>query len=244
MKNLTTTILVLLLICASLSLNAQKSTQLEPFHTIIAGPHIALVLENDAQESIEIKSNGISEDKVIYFVKGNKLHVHLEDARNFEKQKKVREGREKWKTGIYSGVVITAHITYRNLQKLVTKGEQDIVINGSIQGDRFKYKSFGEQDVEFANLETQKFRAKLYGSTNLKIKKGYTDYQRYKLYGEHEIDVQNVKAKKVSAANFGDLDLEVNSDLVLLTSFGTARIESNKPTVIRRGIVIGETRFN
>ncbi|MBT8220519.1 MAG: DUF2807 domain-containing protein [Bacteroidia bacterium] len=241
MKNLTSTLLFLFGISLA---HGQESDKLKPFTKIIAGPHIALTLENGPDERIQIKSNGLEEDKIIYFVKGDKLHIHLRDARNFEKQRKVRRGSGKWKTGMYNDIVVHAHVTYRNLEKLVTKGEQDITVNGSIQGKRFKYKSFGDQDVEFANLETNIFRAKLYGTTNLKIKKGKTEYQRYKLYGEHDIDVQNVNAKKVSAASFGDLDLEVNSDLVLLTSFGTARIDSRKPAVIRKGIVIGETSIN
>ena len=241
MKNLTTT---LLLLFGVVSLFGQKSEKLNPFNTIVSGPHIDLTLENGANENIRINPNGLDEDKIIYYVKGNKLHIHLKDARNFEKRKKINNRRGNWRSGIYNGVVVSVHVTYRNLQKLVTKGEQDVLVKSAIQGDRFKYKSFGDQDVVFANLETEIFRAKLYGSTNLKIKNGYTDYQRYKLYGEHDIDVQNVQAKKVSAASFGDLDLEVNSDLVLLTAFGSTRIDSAKPAVIRKGIVIGETSIN
>ena len=216
---------------------------LPPFHTIVSGPHVELELKNGLDEAMEIETDGVSREDVIYEVKGKTLHIYLRNARNIEKTKKYKNGRSKWSVGIYKDSKIKATITFRDLRKLVTKGKERVNINGPIGGQSFKYKSYGDQKVSFASIETENFRAKLYGETDLKIKNGYADLQRYKLYGDHNIDTQNVKTKKVKASNFGEVDLDVDTKIVALTSFGIADIKSKSRAVVRKGIVIGETRI-
>jgi len=220
-----------------------KSSDVAAFHTIVAGPHIEVILNPGEQESVAIESYDISEDKVIIEVKGNTLHVYLKDARNLEKRNKYKGNGYKYSRGIYEDGKVTATITYRHLRKLVTKGEERITINGIIDAPNFKYKSYGEQKVVFEGIETNNFRAKLYGSTNLEVKEGSSNLQRYKLYGEHDIDTGNVKSSVVRAANYGEVELTVDTDLVALTSFGEADINAPGKAKIRKGIVIGETRI-
>jgi len=235
----TFTLLSLLLV----NIVSAETINLPPFHTIVSGPHVELELNNGLDESMKIETDGVSMEDVIYEVKGKTLHIYLKHARNIEKTQKYRNGRSKWSVGIYKDSKIKATITYRDLKKLVTKGEERVNINSPVGGQSFKFKSYGDQKVKFASIETGNFRAKLYGETDLEIKKGYADLQRYKLYGDHKIDTQNVKTQKVKTANFGEVDLDVDTKIVALTSFGTADIKSKSRAIVRKGIVIGETRI-
>jgi len=235
---------LLTLLCVAIAITGHaKSSEIAPFHTIIAGPHIEVILNPGEQEAIDIESYDVSENEVVVEVKGNTLHVYLRDARNLEKQEKHKGRGYKYSRGVYQDSKVTATITYRNLQKLVTKGEEKVTVNGTLHCPSFKYKSYGEQKVVFENVKVSNFRAKLYGSTKLEIKNGQAELQRYKLYGEHDIDTRNVISAIVRTANYGEVDMEVNSDLVALTSFGEAEIKTAGRTKIRKGIVIGETRI-
>lgn len=235
-------LITLFIVAITISVSA-KTSEVAPFHTIVTGPHIEVVLQPGEQESVDIESYDVDEDDVIIEVNGNTLHVYLKDAKNIEKRNKYKGDGYKYSRGIYQDARVTATITYTNIQKLVTKGEQKVTVNGILHCPKFKYKSYGEQKVVFEGVETNNFRAKLYGSTNLEIKEGYANLQRYKLYGEHDIDTRNVKSSVVKTANYGEVDMNVDSDLVALTSFGEADINTTAKTRIRKGIVIGETRI-
>jgi len=232
-----------LALISGLTTTAQEEKDLSRFHTIVSGPHIELHLTEGVSEHIKLDTRGVSIDKVICEVKGNTLHVYLKNARNIEKTNRYRNNGSRWTEGIYKDSKVIAHITYRQLKKLVTKGEESVDIKGTVGGNSFKYKSFGDQKVTFANVETDALRVKMYGSSDIQVKKGYANLQRYKLYGEHNIDTKNMKSEKVRAANFGEMDLEVDTDLVCLTSFGEAEIASHSPAKIRKGIVLGRTRI-
>ena len=78
-----------------------ETIDLLPFHTIVSGPHIELELKNGLSESMDITTDGVSMDDVIYEVKGKTLHIYLRDARNIEKTRKYKKGGSKWSEGIY-----------------------------------------------------------------------------------------------------------------------------------------------
>ena len=237
------TLFTLLALSSAIIIYAQDTHELTAFHTIVAGPHIELKLTEGISEDIRIETKGVSDDKVVYGVKGNRLEVYLVNARNIEKNNKYRRNGSKWSEGIYKDTKVTAYITYRNLKKLVTKGEESINVDGTIGGNSFKYKSYGDQKATFESVETEALRMKLYGSTDIKIKNGFAHLQRYKLYGEHDINTENVKSNKVRASNFGEVEMDVDANIVQLTSFGIADISSKTAAKIRKGIVIGETRI-
>lgn len=237
MKNAFTLVLCLI------SIAYTQATDLAPFTKIVAGQHVELILNQGASESIEVENYDLPKDEIIVEVKGKTLHIYLRQAKNLEKQNRYKRNDMKWSTGVYADSKVTATITYRHLEKLVTKGEERITVNGTLRCPKFKFKSYGEQKVVFEDIETEHFRAKLYGNTNFEIKNGHASLQRYKLYGEHDIDTRNVRSTKVKAANFGEVDLDVNTEVVALTSFGEASIRTATKAEIRKGIVIGQTRI-
>ena len=233
--------LCLLIIC-SLALSQSRAAQtidLPPFEKIVTGPRIALTLVQGDTEQAQFAFDGIDADRLNYEVKNGTLHIYLDYARNIEKQKKVEGEWGEYKTGIYTGGRVLATVTYRTITKLVTKGEEDIMVDGSLADESFKLKVFGDSRVNLEEVNTNRFKVKMYGDCELTIDSGSAEHQKYTLYGDHFIDIENVKSRKVKSTMFGDTEMRVNADALRFTALGTADIHCQGDTAVRK-VVLGE----
>src|SRR5687768_2576854 len=129
--------LLLAVICigaASVSLAQEISRELKSFNKIIVSPKVNLILEQGDQESIRLTYSNVDADKINIRVQGNTLRVYLDDAKVTEKTYRVSSHE---KRGIYHDVSVTAYVTYKELEHLEIRGNQELTCNGPLTAERF-----------------------------------------------------------------------------------------------------------
>ena len=65
-----------------------------------------------------------------------------------------------------------ATITYKTLEALSLRGEEDQLCKGPINGNKFMLKVYGESNISFNEMNLQQLSATLYGESTLEIKAG------------------------------------------------------------------------
>ena len=81
-----------LMILGTSHLTAQKKTyDVGSFDEVIISPHIEVIFEKADKESVVIEDIDVSMDKLNVEVKGNTLHVYLDDAKVYTKSEKVTD---------------------------------------------------------------------------------------------------------------------------------------------------------
>jgi len=220
------------------SVTAQDTeTSIKSFDKIIASPRVNVVLTQGTKESIRILYNSVPPEHVNVVVKHGKLKVYLDRARITEKQVRNSAGS---RHGIYEGSSITAYVTYTHLVSIEMRGEEELFCEGSIQTDKFKLKAYGETEIRLATLETKKFKTSLYGRNRLMIQDGQTDRQVYRLFGENRIDTRGLKSTKASGRIYGVGKLSLAaSDQVRISAFGEPTIRISGTSLISKGIILG-----
>ena len=146
----------------------------------------------------------------------------MDDARILDKHKRTHDESYSANISIYRDAVITAYVTYRELKVLDVRGEEEVSCDSSI--------------------DTEKFKAVLYGENKLKIKEGQTGHQRYRLYGANKIDTRSLSSETISTTIYGEGRLSVNAtNEVRINAFGEPEVNVSGTSHISRGIVIGRT---
>ncbi|MEX1240247.1 MAG: DUF2807 domain-containing protein [Cyclobacteriaceae bacterium] len=212
---------------------------LKHFNRIVASPRIHVVLDKGDTESIRLVYHNVSAGKINFTVDGRTLRIYLDDARKLERMKPKTTccgGRK----SDYEGVSVTAYVTYRELEMLEIRGNQELTCKGPIEAERFTLRAYGENEITLASLKSQYFKAKLYGENSLRIGKGRTIDQKYVLYGENTIDAQDVRSDYVVTSIFGEGSLKINSsEEVLINAFGEPQIYVDGGAQINRRLVFG-----
>ncbi|MBA4053826.1 MAG: DUF2807 domain-containing protein, partial [Marivirga sp.] len=139
---LTVTLLVL---AAQLSVAQEIARDLKSFRKIIVSPKVNLILEKGDKENIRLVYDNVSPDKINIEVQGHTLRVYLDDAKVTERTERFNDFG---KRSIYHDVVITAYVTYKELEHLEIRGNQELTCNGPIRAERFTLKAYGENEIQ------------------------------------------------------------------------------------------------
>lgn len=238
MKHLST--LLLILIASQPGFAQEKEMKLSSFRKIVVSPKIKLVLVKGDAESIRVTASNIHPAQLNVRVIGNKLHLYLDDARYIEKSLKVWENNYRWNRGIYHDASVTAYVTYKELRSVEMRGEERLVCEEEITGDKFKIRAYGRTEIRLASVKVGEFKATLYGENSLRIASGETGHQKFTLYGENMIDMRAVESKTAATTIYGEGSISMNViDEVRLNAFGEPFISIDGPAHVSRGIVIG-----
>ena len=214
---------------------------LKPFHRIIASPRVNLILKKGDQESIRLVYNDVSKDKINIEVSRHTLAIYLDGARKVEKHGP-HEAHYRTRRSEYAGVSITAYVTYKELEALEIRGNQELTCFDAIETEEFRLKAYGENEITLASLKTDFFKASLYGENHLKIKKGKVIEQKYKLYGENQIDTREMKSVYATASIFGEGSVKINTtEDVRLDAFGEPSVFVNGGGHVNKRFVVGRT---
>jgi hypothetical protein len=235
-------LLLTTLACLSLVAFGQEEIQkdLKSFSKIIASPRINLILKKGDSENIKLVYSDVSQSKINIIVKGKTLHIYLDDAKKVEKTERLDNNHGNRK-GIYEGVSITAYVTYKELEALEIRGNQELTCHDPIDADQFKLRAYGENDITLASLKTEYFKASLYGVNKLKIKDGKVIEQKYRLFGENKIDTKEMRSAYTSTSIFGEGRLSINSsEEVRVNAFGEPRILVDGGGHVSKRLVIGK----
>jgi hypothetical protein len=220
------TLIISLLIAAAVSGSAQTMERnVGHFNKVVASPKINLVMVEGENESVKIKYTNVDASKINIVVKSHALHIYLDGSKFTEKQRRVKKDGWVEKESMYRNASITAYVTYRKLDKLVVRGEQEVDVQSAIANKKFKLSAYGECDITLASLQTGKFKASMYGQHTLKIKAGEVDTQKYKLFGENKIDAQAIQSEEIATATYGESKLKLNAHESLhLVTFGESDV--------------------
>lgn len=220
------TLLCSLLAAASLAGSAQTMEKnVGHFNKVVVSPRINLVMVAGENEAVKINYANVDASKINIVVKNHALHIYLDKSKYTEKRERIKKDGWVDKESIYRNVSITAYVTYRLLDKLVVRGEQEVDVQSGINNRKFKLSAYGECDITLASLQTGKFKAAMYGQHTLKIKGGEVASQKYKLFGENKIDAQGIQSEEIASATYGESKLRLNANESLrLVTFGESDV--------------------
>lgn len=235
-------ILAFLVLAVQLSIAQEITRDLKSFRKIIVSPKINLILEKGDKENIRLVYDNVSPDKINIEVQGHTLRVYLDDAKVTERTLRINDFERK---SIYHDVNITAYVTYRELEHLEIRGNQELTCNGPIRAERFTLKAYGENEIQLASVKTDYMRTSLYGENDLRIKGGKAEYQKYKLFGENKIDTQDLKSYSATTNTYGESRIKLSTqDQLRVNAFGESQISYTGDASVNKGLIFGHTRIS
>ena len=235
---------MLLVASASTSYAQQISKPLNSFHKVVVSPRVNLILEKGDAESVRLVYENVTPDKINIEVSHQTLRIYLDDAKVTERQEQYSTHPTQ-KRSIYHDVTITAYVTYRDIEHLEVRGNQEITCNSPILAERFTLKAYGENDIKLASVKVGYLRTSLYGENDLHIQGGKAEFQKYKLFGENKIDAQALKSYSAVANSFGESRLKLaTQDNLKVNAFGESEIEYSGDASVNKGLIFGETQIH
>jgi hypothetical protein len=212
--------------------------KLRPFTKIVASPKIHLILTQGDEESIKLTYSNVDVSEINVSVENEKLKIYLDEARIVDKREHYNDSG---KRSVYHNAAVTAHITFRDLDLLEVRGDQDVSINQVVGADHLVIRAYGSAEITIDSLEANSLKVVAYGENKIRIKAGKADAQRYVLYGENKIDSRNLAGTIVSSNIYGEGRLTVNaSDEVRINAIGEPEINVSGTSFINKGLVIGK----
>jgi len=240
-KQRTLLIIVLLVLTIQFAEAQEISKDLKSFNKIIVSPKVNLILEQGDQETIRLTYSNVDPAKINIKVQGNTLRIYLDEAKVTEKTYRTADNQ---KIGIYRDAAITAYVTYKELEHLEIRGNQELTCKSPLKAERFTLKAYGENEINLASLKTEYLRTSLFGDNDLKIRSGKAEYQKYRLFGENKIDTQDLKSFSATATIFGESKLKLNSqDQLKVTAFGEPQVSYYGDASVNRGLIFGKAHI-
>ena len=223
----------------------QTTTNVKHFDKVIVSPHIEVVFVEGNEEKVTVEKSTVSDDKINIEVNGKTLRIYLDDAKEVEKTETVYENGNKVKHPIYKGTVVTATVMYKNLEELSVRGEETIVCQSLLKGEKFDLKIYGESEVYLNEVNLGKLKTILYGESILVIKAGSIKEQKYTAYGESKINSLAINNNTTKITAYGESNFQINaSQEIKLTAFGESALAYKGNPTINKGINIGEVKIN
>ncbi|MFD1315705.1 head GIN domain-containing protein [Namhaeicola litoreus] len=220
-----------------------KTITVQPFSKVIVSPHIEVVFQEGNKEEVVVQSLSVSEEKFNIESSGKTMHLYLEGAKTITKNEKVENEEWEGKKPIYQGTVATVVVTYKNLEELSLRGEEEFVCKDQLKGTKFVLSLYGETEIMLNDVKLEEMKSVLYGENELTFKSGSIEDHRIISYGESEIDAMEVESETAKITSYGEAEfrLFVNKE-IKLTAYGESNLEYKGQPLIKKGIVIGETR--
>jgi hypothetical protein len=237
---------VVLLICLSAGTTSAQEIErsLKSFRKVVVSPRVNLILEKGEQESIRLVYTNVTPDKINIEVQRQTLRIYLNDAKVTERLERV-DAHHGHKRGIYHDVTITAYVTYRDIEHLEIRGNQELTCNSPILAERFILKAYGENEINLASVKAEYMRTSLYGGNDLRIGGGKAEFQKYKLFGENKIDTQALKSYSAIANSFGESRIKLaTQDNLKVNAFGESQISYLGDANVSKGLIFGETQIH
>src|SRR6478735_1432555 len=182
-KTLLPVLFPLIVVAASAQIKMTSS-----FNKIIVSPYIQVTLVQGDQESVTVNEIRVDTGKLHIEVNDKTLRIYLEGAKDFPKNEKDYSNGYKETHPLYRNTSVVATITYKTLEALSFRGEEDQLCKSPIDGNKFVLKIYGESNITFNEMNLEQLSATLYGEGTLEIKAGSVKDQKYTCYGESKIN--------------------------------------------------------
>ena len=242
MKNISFSFLLLFLLNVEYTQAQSKVINVKHFDKVIVSPHIQVTFIEGDKESVSIENINVSLEKLHVEVIGKTLRIYLDDAKMVTKSEKVDGDKWNGKRSIYKGTIVTAIVTYKNLEELSLRGEETIVCESLLKMEKFRLKIYGESQVYLNKVELKMLQTTIYGESFLEIKDGTIEQQKITAYGETKVNTLEVNNKTTKITTYGEGSYRVNvSENLKVTAYGNATIAYMGNPNVNKGIIIGET---
>ncbi|WP_373519922.1 head GIN domain-containing protein [Pricia sp.] len=222
-----------------------KPLNVDTFDKVIVSPHVQVVFQQGDSESVTIESSSVSEEKINIEVNGKTLRLFLDGAWDVTKSEKTNENGYEQRKSMYNGTVIKATVTYKNLEELSLRGEENIVCKSTLKGEKFNLTIYGASQVYLNKVTVGNLKTTIYGQSYLELKEGTIDRHKITAYGETKVNTLGVESKsaKIIAYGEGSYRLKVSDDLKI-TAYGEASVAYEGNPKVNKGIIIGEARIH
>jgi hypothetical protein len=226
----------------SIALTASAQTKMtSPFNKIIVSPYIQVTLVQGDHESVTVNNIHVDSDKLHIEVNDKTLRIYLEGAKDFPHNEKDYSNGYKETHPLYDNTSVVATITYKTLEALSFRGEEDQLCKSPIEGDKFVLKIYGNSNVTFTEMNLEQLSATLYGEGTLEIKAGSVKEQKYTCYGESKVNSLGINSSTGRLTAFGRAEFKLNvADRIKITSYGEAQLYYKGNPAIDRGLHFGE----
>ncbi len=226
---------------SSIALAQVKNVSVEDFDKVIVSPHISVTFVEGASNEVDIHSSTEPIEKLNVEVVGNTLRLYLDGAKTYTDTKKEKGDNYSYNKPIYKGTVITATVTYTQLEELSLRGEEKFVCKSPLEQDKFRLKIFGESQVYFKEVALQSLMTTIYGESFLELQGGTIAKQKITAYGETKVNTLDVLTKEMKITAYGEGSYRIAvSDRLKVTAYGEATIAYSGSPEVDKGIIIGE----
>src|SRR6185369_9679055 len=193
------------------------------------------------EESVTVNELHVDSGKLHIEVNDHTLRIYLEGAKDLPKNEKDYSNGYKETHHLYRNTSVVATITYKKLEALSLRGEEDQLCKSPINGDKFILKIYGESNVTFNEMNLERLSATVYGEGTLEIKAGSIKDQRYTCYGESKVNTLAVSSSTGRVKAFGRADFKLNiADRIKITSYGEAELHYKGNPSIDKGLNVGD----
>ncbi|MEM8525394.1 MAG: DUF2807 domain-containing protein [Bacteroidota bacterium] len=237
-----TTVFITFLFAIQILSAQSKDIPTSSFDKVIISPNINVTLVKAEEASVRIDRHSIPLEKINVEVKGKTLRLFLEDAKITTKTRKERGRNYKMNLPIYKGGEVTATIFYTDLRKLSIRGEEEVVCESLVQGEKFKVKMYGEAQFIAKDIEVEKLKVALFGENYFEVKNGFAGTQTLRTFGENEVNLRRLDNKLSVVRGYGENEYKISAEnTIRFSSFGEASIAYSGNADLRKVIVLGET---
>ena len=236
------TIFLILAIATLNVASAQSETRtVKSFDKIIVSPHISVNFVQGDSESVEIETCSVDINELNIEVNGKTLRIYLDGAKEVTENEKYYKDGQKRTRSLYNGTIVTAIVTYKNIDELSLRGEEKFICKSPIIQDDFRLKIYGESQITINKVDLKTLRTTMYGESYIEIIEGNIEQQKITGYGEAKINTLGVSNKTTKITAYGEGSFRVNvSDELKVTAYGEATIAYTGNPALNKGIVIGE----
>lgn len=219
---------------------SQDVRAVESFNKVIVSPYIQVSFIEGAEESVIIESNATADENLHIEVKGNILHLYLEDAKLFPMEEKISKKGKIVDRLQYDLATVKAIVTYKTLNEISVRGEEVFEFLSPLKGEELLLTVYGSSHIFLNEVELKQLRATLYGESKLEVKKGSVQIQRYISYGTSVVDALAISSEDARIIAYGDGRFKINADKrIKITAYGNSSLKYTGNATIKKGVNIG-----
>jgi hypothetical protein len=169
--------------------------------------------------------------------------VYLDDAKEATETKKNNKNGSRMNVPIYKGKVLSILITYKYIEELSVRGEQQMLCESLIDVEKFKLSIYGDSEVTFNEVNFQELEVNSYGENKLTINKGSIYEHILTAYGKSYFDLIEVNNTTSKLTAYGEAKFLINAlERIKFTAYGEAELSYKGTADIVTGIRIGDSK--
>jgi len=211
------------------------------FKKVIVSPYIQVTLVQGETESVKINDIIVDSSKLHIEVESGVLYVYLDGAKELPHDKHGYDNNgNKHSYPLYPNHAVVATVTYKTLEALSLKGEENHVCQSPLTADELTLRIYGESKVIFTEVHLGEMHTTMYGESTLEIKSGVVNQQYYTCYGEGKIEATAITGRESKVTAYGEAQFNLNvTDRIKITAFGEAKLRYMGNPSIAKGLHFG-----